>query len=243
MSYEIKLSIFEGPFDLLLFFIERDELDIYDIPIAQITDDFLGYIRELEQLNMEVASDFILMASTLMRIKAKMLIPRPEVNEDGEEVDPRQELAQRLVDYKVSKELAKNLAKYESEMLNRDERGYAMDENREIAKNIGLDVELEEVDLYRLMRTFQQMMTDYETRTNTRLNSVKPYAFTVSKQKTYLLQRIKTESRINFGELIRSRPDKIFVVFNFLAVLDLIQNEKIGIEISEGYNNFFLVAR
>ncbi|MEM6297660.1 MAG: segregation/condensation protein A [Bacteroidota bacterium] len=243
MSYEIKLPIFEGPFDLLLFFIERDELDIYDIPIAQITDDFLGYIQELEQLNMEVASDFILMASTLMRIKAKMLIPRPEVNEDGEEVDPRQELAQRLVDYKVSKELAKNLSKYETEMLNRDERGYAMDETREIAKNIGLDVELEEVDLYRLMRTFQQMMTDYETRTNTELNSIKPYAFTVSKQKTYLLQRIRTESRINFGELMRSRPDKIFVVFNFLAVLDLIQNEKIGIEISEGYNNFFLVAR
>lgn len=240
MSYEIKLPVFEGPFDLLLFFIERDELDIYDIPIARITDDFLNYINHLEQMNMEVASDFILMAATLMRIKSRMLIPRPETDEDGEEIDPRRSLSERLLDYKVSKELAQELAKYEAEMLQRDPRGYAEPEMRDIAKGIGLDVELEEVDLYRLMRTFQEMITRYEAEKNRKMKSIKPYPYTVTQQKKYLLQRLKKETRLNFGAFISERPDKIFIVFNFLAILDLLQAEKLKVEIEEGYNNFFL---
>ena len=99
-TYNIKLSQFEGPFDLLLFFIERDELDIYNIPIAKITDDFLEYIRHMEALNIDLASEFILVAATLMRIKAKMLIPRKPIDEEGNEVDPREELVQRLLEYK-----------------------------------------------------------------------------------------------------------------------------------------------
>ena len=87
-TYEIKLPQFEGPFDLLLFFIERDELDIYDIPIAKITNDFLGYMHEMKSLNFDLASEFILVAATLMRIKAKMLLPRKELDEQGNEIDP-----------------------------------------------------------------------------------------------------------------------------------------------------------
>ena len=104
-SYTIKLKQFEGPFDLLLFFIERDELDIYDIPISTITEDFLAYIKELERLNIDVASEFILVAATLMRIKAKLLLPRKEVDELGNEIDPREELTQRLLEYKKYKEI------------------------------------------------------------------------------------------------------------------------------------------
>ena len=92
MTFEIKLPLFEGPFDLLLFFIERDELDIYDIPISKITDDFLSYLKELDNLNIEVASEFILVAASLMRIKAKLLLPRPQLDEEGNELDPRDEL-------------------------------------------------------------------------------------------------------------------------------------------------------
>src|SRR3954462_11155746 len=99
-SYQIKLPQFEGPFDLLLFFIERDELDIYNIPINTITQDFLAYIHHLEQLNIEQASEFILFVSTLMRIKAKMLIPRKELDEQGIEIDPRQELIDKIMEYK-----------------------------------------------------------------------------------------------------------------------------------------------
>src|SRR5688572_22510856 len=100
LTYTIKIDAFEGPFDLLLFFIERDELDIYNIPIAKITNDFLAYIRQMQQLNLEVAGEFILVASTLMRIKAKMLLPRPEVDEAGNEVDPCQDLINQLLLYK-----------------------------------------------------------------------------------------------------------------------------------------------
>ena len=102
-KFEIKLPLFEGPFDLLLFFIERDELDIYDIPIAQITQDFLDYLDHLEKMNVEVASEFILVAATLMRIKAKMLLPRPVIDQEGNEIDPREELVKHLLEYKKYK--------------------------------------------------------------------------------------------------------------------------------------------
>src|SRR5882762_6245979 len=106
ISYQIKLSQFEGPFDLLLFFIERDELDIYNIPINQITRDFLDFIHTQEKLNIELSSEFILFISTLMRIKAKMLLPRKELDEQGNEIDPRQELIDKLLEYRRYKEAA-----------------------------------------------------------------------------------------------------------------------------------------
>ena len=96
-TYQIKLPQFEGPFDLLLFFIERDELDIYNIPVAKITQEFLEYIKSLEALNIELASEFILFVSTLMRIKAKMLLPRKEIDAQGNVIDPRQELVDKII--------------------------------------------------------------------------------------------------------------------------------------------------
>ena len=100
VSYQIKLPQFEGPFDLLLFFIERDELDIYNIPIKKIIDDFLHFIRQSENDNIELSSEFILFVSTLMRIKAKMLLPRKEIDESGNEIDPRKELIDKILEYK-----------------------------------------------------------------------------------------------------------------------------------------------
>ena len=103
MSYEIKIPLFKGPFDLLLFFIERDEIDIVDISISQITKDFLEYISSLKKMNIEVASEFIVVAATLMRIKSKMLLPRLSIDEDGNEIDPREELIEHLLEYKKYK--------------------------------------------------------------------------------------------------------------------------------------------
>jgi segregation and condensation protein A len=105
-SYNIKIEQFEGPFDLLLFFIERDEIDIQNIPIFSITTEFLHYIQHLEELNIELASEFILFASTLIRIKAKMLLPRKEIDEFGNEIDPRKELIDKILEYKRFKESA-----------------------------------------------------------------------------------------------------------------------------------------
>src|SRR5438105_5790132 len=113
-SYQIKLPQFEGPFDLLLFFIERDELDIYNIPITGIINDFLDYIHQSDELNIELSSEFILFISTLMRIKAKMLLPRKETDESGNEIDPRKELIDKILEYKRYKEAAAELAEKEA---------------------------------------------------------------------------------------------------------------------------------
>src|SRR4051812_30810831 len=122
-TYQIKLPQFEGPFDLLLFFIERDELDIYNIPINNLTKEFLVYIKELEALNIELASEFILFISTLMRIKAKMLLPRREVDAQGNEIDPRQELVDKILEYKRFKEASEQMVSMEAERLLRQKRG------------------------------------------------------------------------------------------------------------------------
>ena len=123
MSYEIKLPLFEGPFDLLLFFIERDELDIMDIPISEITNDFFEYISDLEKMNIEVASEFIVVAATLMRIKSRMLLPRLSVDEDGNEIDPRDELVEHLIEYKRYKSVIGTLSSMEEDRQQKVSRG------------------------------------------------------------------------------------------------------------------------
>src|SRR4028118_258689 len=122
-TYQIKLPQFEGPFDLLLFFIERDELDIYNIPITRIINDFLDYIHSQENLNIELSSEFILFVSTLMRIKAKLLLPRKEIDPHGKEIDPRQELIDKILEYKKYKEAAAKLAEMEAVRMLMVKRG------------------------------------------------------------------------------------------------------------------------
>src|ERR687889_839190 len=133
-TYQIKLPQFEGPFDLLLFFIERDELDIYNIPIAKITNEFLSYIHSLESLNIELASEFILFVSTLMRIKAKMLLPLREVDAQGNEIDPRQELIDKILEYKRFKEASAQMATMEAERMLMIRRGNIQKELSQIGE-------------------------------------------------------------------------------------------------------------
>jgi len=114
-SYQIRLPQFEGPFDLLLFFIERDELDIYNIPITNIINDFLAFIKKSEEDNIELSSEFILFISTLIRIKAKMLLPRKELDDHGNEIDPRKELIDKILEYKKFKEASLKLAELEQQ--------------------------------------------------------------------------------------------------------------------------------
>ena len=134
--FEIHLPLFEGPFDLLLFFIERDELEINDIPISKITNDFLEYLRQLETLNIEVASEFILVAATLMRIKSKMLLPRPQLDEQGNEMDPREELIKHLMEYKKYKSVVEKFHQMEEAELMKEKRGNLMKELKQLAEII-----------------------------------------------------------------------------------------------------------
>ena len=148
-NFEIKLPLFEGPFDLLLFFIERDELDIYDIPIAKITNDFLDYLHHLETLNVELASEFILVAATLMRIKSKMLLPRPQLDEQGNEIDPREELIKHLLEYKKYKSVIDTFQKLEETELQKEKRGNILRELKSLAATVNVEAELQEVEIGR----------------------------------------------------------------------------------------------
>ena len=238
MSFEIKLPLFEGPFDLLLFFIERDELDIHDIPIFKITNDFMAYITDLEQLNIEVASEFILIAATLMRIKAKLLLPRAEKDEQGNEIDPRKELVQHLLEYKKYKNVLDDLARLEERRLMMETRGNIPDELQLIAKRSNLDYELQDLNLYKLMRVYEKAMNRFEEDQNRPKHTVYTYPYTIEDQKSYILNKIAAAKEVDFTEIMQAYPDKIGLIFNFLAILDMLQLNIISIQVSDGFNNF-----
>src|SRR6202000_1427451 len=155
-TYQIKLPQCEGPFDLLLFFIERDELDIYNIPIFSLTNDFLDYIHSLESLNIELASEFILFISTLMRIKAKMLLPRKEIDALGNEIDPRQELIDKILEYKKFKEASAQMAEMEALRMMVVKRGNLQKELSMVGENAGEGTEIQAVTLFKLMKAFEK---------------------------------------------------------------------------------------
>lgn len=240
--FEIKLPLFEGPFDLLLFFIERDELDIYDIPISKITADFLDYVHHLEKMNVEVASEFILVAATLMRIKSKLLLPRPVIDEDGNELDPREELIRHLLEYKKYKSVIAEIAKMESERLNLERRGNLMKEIKKLAQTTNVEAEMQDLDLYKLMKVFQKVLKRYDDEQNKPVHEVVQFPYTIQGQKDYVVQRlISRETRkISFVELLAEKAEKIIVIFNFLAILELLQLGEITLHIGEGFNNFWI---
>ncbi|WP_114747926.1 segregation and condensation protein A [Pleomorphovibrio marinus] len=240
MSFEIKLPLFEGPFDLMLFFIERDELDIYDIPIAKITNDFLDYLLQLEKMEIEVASEFILFAATLMKIKSRMLLPRPELNEEGEEIDPREELIRHLLEYKKYKSVIGELSQLEESRLSKWKRGNVMDELKNISKLDDVDAEMQDLDLYKLLKVFQRVMGKYAARTDETKHTVIQYPYTIEQQKSLVLEQLIAKPRIPFTDFIEMKPDKIFVIYTFLAILELLQLALVTIKIGEGFNNFWV---
>ena len=243
MSFEIKLPLFEGPFDLLLFFIERDELDIYDIPIARITEDFLSYLDQLEKLNIEVASEFILVAATLMRIKAKLLLPRPVLDEEGNEIDPRDELINHLLEYKKYKSVIGKLSDMEALRLEQESRGNVVKELKSLSQVSNVESEMQDLDLYKLLKVFEKVMHRFEEEQNQPTHTVVPYPYTIAHQKTVLIEKLEKTKRLSFVDLIAEDTTKVVVIFNFLAILELLQSQDISIKIGEGFNNFWLERR
>jgi segregation and condensation protein A len=239
-SFEVKLSLFEGPFDLLLFFIERDELDIYDIPISKITKDFLDYLHQLEQLNVDVASEFILVAATLMRIKSKMLLPRPQLDEQGNEIDPREELVKHLLEYKKYKSVIDTFHKMEENELMKEKRGNLMKELRTLAESSNVEAELQDVDLFKLMSVFEKVLKRFEADKNKPVHQVIQYPYTIEGQREFLLNEVTTKQRVSFSEIVETYKTRIALIFNFLAILDLLAQGQLAIQVGEGYNNFWI---
>ena len=193
MSFEVKLPLFEGPFDLLLFFIERDELDIYDIPISKITLDFLKYIHQLEEMNIEIASEFIVVAATLMRIKAKMLLPRPVIDEEGNEIDPREELVKHLLEYKKYKSVVSELMTMEEENLGKEKRGNVIREIKKLAEVSNVEAELQDLDLYKLLKAFEKAMDTYIAESDQPVHTLVQFPYTIENQKEYILNELQNK--------------------------------------------------
>jgi len=239
-TYTIKIKQFEGPFDLLLFFIERDEIDIYDIPIATITGDFLRYIKDLEKLNLNVASEFILMAATLMRIKAKMLIPRKELDEEGNEIDPREELVERLLEYKRYKSVIDEFSELEQSRTEMFPRGNISSELKKIANKAMVDVELESLTLYKLLTAYEGVMDKYENRQNTVRHEIVKYKYHIKEQKSYILSKISLREKSTFKDIFLGLDNRVHAIVTFLALLDLLNSQVISITQGIGANNFWL---
>jgi segregation and condensation protein A len=239
-NFEIELPLFKGPFDLLLFFIERDELDIYDIPISKITHDFLSYLHHLEKMNIEVASEFILVAATLMRIKAKMLLPRPEIDAQGNEVDPREELVAHLLEYKKYKSVIGDLSSLEDSSLQREKRGNVLKELKQLAEVNDVEAELQDLDLYKLLKVFEKVIVRFEAEKNKPVHKVIQYPYSIEEKREYILRKVNSISKVSFIDVIKESTEKIEVIYSFLAILELLQMRKIMIYLGEGFNNFWI---
>lgn len=242
-SFEIHLPQFEGPFDLLLFFIERDELEIHEIPIARITDDFLNYLHHMATLNMEIASEFIYVAATLMRIKAKMLLPRYDAGDDENQTDSKEDLIRKLIEYKKFKEICTELHPLEDERFKQEKRG-----------NIRFDIEqadsvplpgeeLSEINLYKLMVVYGRVLKRYINRSEEVTHTVVQYPYTIEQQKKAIGELLKINKMMDFKALAGHSENKVHFVYNFLAVLEMLQQELIDIQVGLGYNNFRISAR
>ncbi len=239
-TYQIKLAEFEGPFDLLLFFIERDELDIYNIPITKITNDFLIFIHSTEKLNIELSSEFILFVSTLMRIKAKMLLPRKEIDALGNEIDPRQELIDKILEYKKFKEASTQMAEMEAIRMLMVKRGNLHKELIQIGEDAGEGTEIQAVTLFKLMKAFEKVAQRLHEKNNRPVHTVVQYTYTMEESRSYILDSCKEDKTLSFEKIFDICQDRIHAIFLFLSLLELIQLEYMSIVTGEGRNNFLI---
>ncbi len=239
-SYQIKLDQFEGPFDLLLFFIERDELDIYNIPITRITNDFLDHIHQSEKLNIELSSEFILFISTLMRIKAKMLLPRKDVDAAGNEIDPRQELIDKILEYKKFKEASALMAEMEATRMLMIKRGNLQRELSQIGEEAGEGTEIQTVTLFRLMKAFEKVAQKLHERNHKPVHTVVQYNYSMEGVRAFMLDISKREKTLPFEKIFENCENRIHAIFIFLNMLELVQQKYLLMIMGEGRNNFII---
>lgn len=234
--YHVALQEFEGPLDLLLFFIKRDELDIHDIPIAQITDEYLQYVRVLERIDLDGAGDFIYMAAVLMNIKAQMLLPDPQTDEEGEEIDPRRELVERLLEYIRHKEAAQHLEEEYEERSAVYTRGDAADERNEHERGPReIEYGVSVFDLISVLTDLLQEDADDQTP----VHEVTAYEYTVVEQQEYVLQRLAGETSLSFIGLVDGKPRQ-FIITTFLAILELAKRGDVRVATRIGFSDFFV---
>ncbi len=231
--YRIRLQQFEGPLDLLLFFIRRDELDIYDIPIADIADEFLDNVRLLKEVDLDTSGDFIYMAAVLMNIKARMLLPGRDIDDEGEPIDPRHELVERLLEYVRFKEATATLEEKWGDRSHLFTRGQASgfisdeDENRE---------ELVDASVFDLVSALRRVLT---TVPDEYIHEIEAESYSLEEQIDFLQAILRIKPKSSFIGLLQGRS-KAFIITTFLAVLEMARTNQIEIFLSGETDDFHL---
>lgn len=236
--YRVELQQFEGPMDLLLFFIKRDEIDVYDIPIAQIADEYLAYVRVLEEIDLDGVGDFIYMAALLINIKARMLLPSSETDEDGEEVDPRRELVERLLEYVRFKEAADQLATRRERRREHFTRRDASDHREHVEQEHDVKVD---ASVYDLVEALGNLLEEEEEDPDP-THEVAPIEHSVEDQQKYVLDQLQIEPQISFRRLVE-RQSKGFIIATFLAVLELARQHYLRLQLSDEQTDFTVAER
>ena len=212
MDYQVKLEIFEGPLDLLLHLIHKNEVDIFDIPIATITDQYLEYLEMMKALNISIATDFLVMASTLIHIKSKMLLP----DYKQEEEDPRIEIARPLLEYMHLKSAAEELA--QKEILDRDVFTRPQDKRlREQVQNEGPELE---ANIFQLITAFKRIIETQRVETRLKIESPR---WSVKEKTAYLLDVLRARKTMYFGEIFQGQTALSELIVTFLALLELVR--------------------
>lgn len=232
--YKIRLEHFEGPLDLLLFFIKRDEINIYDIPISKITKEFLEYVNYIRMLDLETAGEFILMASTLMHIKVRMLLPR-EVDEKGEEIDPRADLVRALLEYKRYKEVSEELSFLESNQRKISFRGNFSADPIEHPNEYG--ILLKNITVYDIAKAFKKVIEGIKPEP---VHQIRKINITIEEQINFIMSKIEEYTNLHFLTLVHGMKEKIRVVITFIAILELVKMQRIGLKESSNFNDFVI---
>ncbi len=233
-EYKIRLDMFEGPLDLLLYLIKKEELDITDIPITRITEQYLEYLNLMEVMDLEIAGEFLVMAATLMQIKSKMLLPPDPDGAPEEESDPRAELVRRLLEYKAFKEAAEKLKGFE------DERG-------RFFGRVGVEPEYEdgegfvgEVSIFDLLSALQKVLKDIPVQSFHEINKDE---FTVADKMQEITFRLSAEPTIYFSRIFRAAKNKFEVITTFIALLELIRRDQIRIRQTEFFGEIEIARK
>ena len=233
MDMNFKLQVFEGPLDLLLHLIEKNKIDIYDIPIAEITDQYIAYVDEMKRQDMDIMSEFLVMAATLLSIKSRMLLPKEEVVEDEEEIDPRAELVQQLLEYKMYKSMAQELR---DRQVDADHIFYKEptipDEVLQYQEPVDVDELVSDLTLQRLNAIFQSVLKREKNRVDpirSRFGEIKKEEVSMEEKMEWLLDYAKAHRTFSFRQLLERQHSKVQIIVTFLSILELMKSGELFI--------------
>jgi segregation and condensation protein A len=243
MSIRVKLQVFEGPLDLLLHLIDKNKVNIYDIPISMITEQYMEYVDALKDEDLDVVSEFLVMAATLLDIKAKMLLPR-EVNEEGEEEDPRKELVEKLLEYKLYKAMAMELKDRQLDA----NRLYYRKENipkevKEYTPPINLDEVVKDLDLTKLNAIFNDVLRRKEDKIDpvrSKFGKIEKEEVSMSEKLVDIKAYMKNYSEFSFRELLDDNSSKVAVIVTFLVILELIKTGFVTVTQASAQDDIFI---